>query len=348
VAETSLAGPPRSELFEPDLTVAVDVDRRERRVDLSITEAGSELIQQSPELRLVDAAVAVGVDTFEAVSQRIVAHALSLGRSARRTKRPLLAALLVGIGACQSARPDAAIDRASAEPHPITASEAPSASTTLPPLSAEWLERIGAGPSEIVVMAPRGAIEPLRLVIGVHGAGDRSDWACGGWRLGSAVSAIIACPRGSKLGGSTFAWSSATAIEAGVEHALEVVRARLGRYVADEPLIFAGFSQGATLAEPILRKHATRFPIAILAEGGYRTTESASFARSYRAAGGRRIVLLCGTPSCFHSAGRAQPLLERQGVEALVIGDPKASHNLNRELQQALQAAWPKIVAPLP
>lgn len=197
-------------------------------------------------------------------------------------------------------------------------------------------------------MPPLGAIAPSRLVIGVHGAGDRSDWACGGWRLGSQVTAIIACPRGSKMTPTTYGWSSAAAIEKGVEHALESARARFGRYIDSAPWVFAGFSQGATLAEPLLRKQAARFPIAILAEGGYRTTENPAFASAYQAGGGRRIVLVCGTPGCFSSTPRAKQVLERAGLEVLIVGDPKAGHNLNQEMQRALQAAWPNIMAPLP
>jgi len=126
-----------------------------------------------------------------------------------------------------------------------------------------------------------------------------------------------------------------------------VARARFGAYLDAGPLVFAGFSQGATLAEPLLRRKAALFPIAILAEGGYQFSGSPDFAASYRAAGGRRVVLVCGTPSCFLSAARAERVLRRAGLEALVCGDARAGHNLNQEMQTALRAAWPRIVAPL-
>ncbi|HYP87220.1 MAG TPA: hypothetical protein VEQ59_03690 [Polyangiaceae bacterium] len=237
---------------------------------------------------------------------------------------------------------------AAVEPHPVVA-PAPASSTiaSLPPLRAEWLERLEAGDAEVVVMPPLGITTPARLVVGVHGAGDRSDWACGGWRLGSQVSVFVTCPRGTQMTPTTFGWRSGAEIEAAVGHAIDVARARFGRYIDDEPLIYAGFSQGATLAEPVLRKHAARFPIAILAEGGYQTARSADFAAAYRGGGGRRVVLVCGTESCFRSAAGAKQVLERAGLEARIVGDAKAGHNLNREMQHALQEAWSQIVAPL-
>lgn len=219
---------------------------------------------------------------------------------------------------------------------------------TLPPLRSDWLLTIGDGDATTVIMPPIGATAPARLVIGVHGAGDRPDWACGGWRLGSAVTAFIACPQGVPMSTTTFGWSTPAQLQERALASLEVVRARYPEYLSKEPLVFAGFSQGATFAEPFLRKHAARFPIAILAEGGYRTAQSPSFAKAYRAAGGRRVVLVCGSPSCFTSARGAKRVIEGAGLQVLIVGDPKAGHNLNQQMQQALQASWSDIVAPLP
>jgi len=96
-----------------------------------------------------------------------------------------------------------------------------------------------------------------------------------------------------------------------------------------------------------LRARAAEFPIAILAEGGYALAQSASFASAYHAAGGRRVVLVCGSRSCFLSAARAKPVLERAALQVLVVGDELAGHNLNERMQVALQRAWPEISAPL-
>jgi predicted esterase len=185
-------------------------------------------------------------------------------------------------------------------------------------------------------------------VLGIHGAGDRPEWSCGGWRLASQVSAFVACPRGTPHGADRFAWASSRQLAQRADAAIALTRARFGAYVDPGPMIYAGFSQGATLAEPLLREHAARFPIAILAEGGYQVANSRSFARAYRERGGRRVVLVCGTPTCFRSARSAQKVLSSAGLEALVVGDEKAGHNLNERMQHALQSAWPRIAAALP
>lgn len=221
------------------------------------------------------------------------------------------------------------------------------ASTGLPPLQGEWLERLGSGEDSAVVTLPLGTTAPRLLIVGVHGAGDRPEWSCGGWRLASQVNAFVVCPQGSKLGKDKFAWSSPKQLEERALAAVAKARQRFGPYVEPSPQIFAGFSQGATLAGPFLRKHAARFPIAILAEGGYATARDPSFARAFREAGGRRVALVCGTPGCFRNAVPAKKVLERAGIEVLVVGDEKAGHNLNERMQRALQEAWPAIAAPL-
>jgi predicted esterase len=260
-------------------------------------------------------------------------------------------ALSLALAACQTSTrerqeaPPAVVAMTPPEAHPIVSA---SANRGLPALRSDWLVELGEGKEKIVVMPPVGAVTPSRLVVGVHGAGDRPDWACGGWRLGAQVTAFIACPQGHPMGPSTYGWASEQQLEERVLATLATLRGRYAGYVAQAPFVFAGFSQGATYAEPLLRKHAALFPIAILAEGGYRTMSSPSFAAAYRAAGGRRVVVVCGNPSCFVTARGAKKVLERAGLEALVVGDEKAGHNLNGLMQQALQAAWPKIVAPLP
>lgn len=231
------------------------------------------------------------------------------------------------------------------EPHPVVSA---GANRGLPPLRSDWLVEVADAEQTSVVMPPVGAVAPARLILGLHGAGDRPDWACGGWRLGSQVTAFVACPQGHPMGKTTYAWVSPQQLEERALVTLGTVKARYSDYLAQEPYIFAGFSQGATLAEPFLRKHAKLFPIAILAEGGYRTMSSPSFAAAYRAGGGRRVVLVCGNPTCFLTARGAAKVLERAGLEALVVGDEKAGHNLNDRMQKALQEAWPRIIAPVP
>lgn len=334
------------------MSTPVHIDRREGGAHLGVAEADAQRVQQAPHLGPINLAVAIGVDAFEAVTQRIQRHARRLARLGRRLHRQnaVVISAVLGLASCQKAaeNPQQGPPRATAEhteAHPVVSAEG---RASLPPLRSDWLVEVAQEKHTTVIMPPIGATAPARLVVGVHGAGDRPDWACGGWRLGSQVTALVACPQGHPLGPTTYAWVSPQQLEERTLVTVEVVRARYAAYLAQPPYIFAGFSQGATLAEPFLRKHAALFPIAILAEGGYRTLSSPAFAAAYRAGGGRRVVLVCGNPACFATARSAKGVLERAGLEALVVGDEKAGHNLNGRMQRALQTAWPQIVAPIP
>lgn len=341
--------PPGAEFFELDLSSSVDVNCLKRGADLGVAESRAQGVEQARHLGLVDLTVVVGVEALKAVTQRIRRHAVSIRRRSG-AEHVVMAALLAALAGCQRPTPGQEVGtQASAavatEAHPLVSAEA---SKSLPPLRSDWLVELLEGDQTTVVMPPVGAVAPSRLILGVHGAGDRPDWACGGWRLAAQVTAFVACPRGRSMGPTTYAWVSPQQLEERALATLAAVRARYQDYLARPPYIFAGFSQGATYAEPFLRKHAALFPIAILAEGGYRIMSSPSFAAAYRAAGGRRVVLLCGNPSCFVTARSARKVLERAGLEALVVGDETAGHNLNERMQHALQAAWPRIVAPIP
>jgi predicted esterase len=202
--------------------------------------------------------------------------------------------------------------------------------------NARWLESLDAGDDAAVVSVPLGATEPRPVVVAVHGAHDRPEWACGGWRLGFSVYPFVVCPRGSPIGLDKYAWTSATAIERAISKSIEKVRERFGAYVAPPPYVYAGFSQGAIFAEPILLRHAAQFQTAILAEGGYPTLRSRRFAKAFRAGGGTAVVIVCGTAACRETTHGVVPMLESAGLRVYESGDIRSGHNLNQRMQQAL------------
>lgn len=208
----------------------------------------------------------------------------------------------------------------------------------MPPLrDARWLEPLDLGDGDsAVVSVPLGAREPRPLVVAVHGAHDRPEWACGGWRLGLAEYPFIACPRGSAVSRDKYAWASSLAIERVALKAVSRVRERFGEYVAPAPHVYAGFSQGAIYAEPILLRHAALFPTAILAEGGYAILRSRSFGKSFREAGGTTVVIVCGSEACRRATRSSVPMLEESGLKVFESGDPRSGHNLNQLMQRAL------------
>jgi predicted esterase len=220
----------------------------------------------------------------------------------------------------------------------------------LPPLfDVAWIEHLELeGNHEAYVCPPIGAREPRPLMVAVHGAGDRPEWACGGWRMVAGEYAFVVCPQGVKMDPTRFAWDSAETIRRRVSSAIAAARARFGQYIAEGPTLYVGFSQGATLAGPTLLDPTQSFPFVALAEGGYDLLRNRTFLGKLKARGVESVLLACGTPSCFASMRAIEPNLSAAGIQALIGGDPKSGHNLNGEMQAGLQKVWPDLVAGLP
>ena len=249
-------------------------------------------------------------------------------------------------GAPVSSKPSAAVV-ASAQFSSVASSPAPRA---FPPLAgASWLERMTLDDGNVIYVAPPlGATEPRPLIIAVHGAGDRAEWSCGGWRLAASEYAFVVCPQGLKMDAQRFAWDSPRTIAERVERAIDVVRSRFGAYVAEGPPLYAGFSQGATLSGPTLLAKEARFPAVILAEGGYNLIRDASFIARLEANGTSRLLVVCGSAACFQTANGVRPNFARAQVDLRIAGDALSGHNLNQRMQDALHGAWPSFVAGLP
>jgi len=224
------------------------------------------------------------------------------------------------------------------------------ASAELPPLlGVAWIEHLELpGGHEAYVCPPLAAREPRPLIVAVHGAGDRAEWACGGWRMVAGEYAFVVCPQGQKMDATRFAWDSAETIRLRVESAVAAARARFARYIADGPTLYVGFSQGATLAGPTLLDPTQSFPFIALAEGGYNLARDRAFLGKLKARGVTSVLLACGTPACFATMRGAAEGLNALGLQALIAGDATAGHNLNREMQAGLQKVWPDFVAGLP
>lgn len=277
----------------------------------------------------------------------------------KRPAAPVIALVISAAGACRpretttqpaassSADRSLATRAAVSAPAPRRAIRVVSAAP-LEPLRGNWLEPLPLPDGAFAYVAPPlGAREPRPLLVAVHGAGDRPEWACGGWRLAASEYAFVVCPRGSPTDGERFAWDKPETIASAVERALAGTRARYGEYVANGPVLYLGFSQGATLAERALLGES-RFSRVALAEGGYGLVQSAPFLARLRANGTERVMCVCGSPACFAAAQRAELALGRAGIAAQVKGDARAGHNLNQRMQVALQAAWPRFVDGLP
>ena len=237
-------------------------------------------------------------------------------------------------------------------PSAATPSALPSVAAphALPPLNdVTWVEPLPLPEGNLAyIMPPIGAREPRPLIVAVHGAGDRPDWACGGWRLGANEYPFVVCPQGLKFDSQRFAWDFPSTIAHRVQAAIDAARQRFGPYIASGPTIYAGFSQGATLAGSVLLEQRDRFPVVALAEGAYNLLRDQTFLQKLRAEGTNRLMIVCGSPACFVTAQAAQGGLSRAGIEAFTAGDPLSGHNLNQRMQNALRASFPRLIAGLP
>jgi predicted esterase len=252
-----------------------------------------------------------------------------------------------------SCRTGEAPTRETGAPAPVDAApEAPAAPDAaadagLPPLGgAAWIERIELqGGGAALVSVPLGATEPRPIMVAVHGAGDRPDWACGGWRGVTRAYPFIVCPEGTPTADDRFYWSSTAELSAKIERAIVGTRRRFGAYVAEGPMLYAGFSAGAIYGAALVRDQAARFPVVMMSEGGYAELAQRGFAESFHKNGGRRILLGCSTgQGCVGRFSEAQRFFERAGVDARVNDAGVVGHNLNAEVVRSLRRDWTWLV----
>jgi predicted esterase len=216
----------------------------------------------------------------------------------------------------------------------------------LPLTKAKWLERLDLpGGYGAFVSVPLGTTEPRPVVVAAHGAGDRAEWACGAWRGVTDAYPFIVCPQGSATGRETYYWPSTDYLQKVIDLALAALRLHFGEYVGDGPMTYVGFSAGAIYGAALLTKAPTRFPLAMMSEGGYAQLTEEHFAQAYARGGGRRVLLGCSTGGgCLAKFGEAERQLKRAGVEARINDAGMVAHNLNGTVVTSLRRDWPWLV----
>jgi predicted esterase len=229
----------------------------------------------------------------------------------------------------------------------VVSANVPPADAGLPELAhAQWLERLELSDGDsALVSVPLGTTEPRPVMIAAHGAGDRPEWACGGWRGVTDAFPFIVCPQGTPTKDGRFYWRSTAQLDGLVERAVVALRDRFGAYVSKAPMLYAGFSAGAIYGAAMVREKAAQFPVLMLSEGGYDQLTVPTFAAEFKKNGGHRVLLGCSTGAgCVKKLGEAQRLLEHSGVEARVNDAGWVGHNLNAEVVRSLQKDWPWLV----
>ena len=231
-----------------------------------------------------------------------------------------------------------------------TATAAAGTTPLLPPLMAEGelVPLAVAGFRDAVVSVPLGATSRRPVVLALHGNFDRPEWQCDVWRGVTRGRAFVVCPRGiprpdAPRSLDRWTYGKGTDVRAEVEAALAALRTRFEGYVAANPLLYTGFSLGAIHGVGIVAGDASRYPLAVLVEGGH-DGWTAARAKSYAAAGGKRVLFACGQRACKNDAAAAQKRLEREGVEAKVVFGGEVGHTYDGPVAAEVAREWSWLV----
>lgn len=229
--------------------------------------------------------------------------------------RPLLLSLLL-VGCARPAKVEPRIAAADTAAPRLTMDPAP--------LTGAPIERIDLGDGEEAFVAlPVGARERRPIFVGVHGAGDRADWACAEWQQVTAGYAIVVCPRSKHVHAqdpNAYVWGSAEQIASAAERAVAAVRERVAPWALDAPLVYAGWSQGGTLAADVVRARPGVYDRAVLVEVGHTALDPDAVARGLRTGGVEHAVVACESAKCRSFADAFARSARRQRL-AVTVGD---------------------------
>lgn len=178
----------------------------------------------------------------------------------------------------------------------------------LAPLDGEPFEHVTFdGGVEAWIAKPLGATSPRPVIVGVHGAGDRADWSCTEWAATTAGQVWVVCPRGVPSPWAGFhSWGSAEMIASRADKVLAHVREKYGAYVANAPLTYGGWSQGATLASAAIALRPGEYGTAIMVEAGYTPLDEHAVMRDLAAGGVTKLVVSCSSLKCRDLSARLE------------------------------------------
>jgi hypothetical protein len=238
-----------------------------------------------------------------------------------------------------------------------------------------------AGFANAVLVSPVGATKAMPLVVAVLGIGDTPESQCKAWREIMGQRAFILCPRftphfvpaqpqpvadnnpGQGLLGllglqgneapepdpgagpvvqSGFRPTEVPEVEREIDAAVAAARKIFPKHIATGPAIYIGFSRGAFLGAPLIAKTPAKYPRAIFIEGGQSSWTDAS-AAAFAKGGGKRVLFVCGQPSCVAESDPAAQLLARRNVATRLVHGEGEGHDYDKgpvkeQIKQAL--AW--------
>lgn len=271
----------------------------------------------------------------------------------------LLAAMALSCHAPPAPRPEARL-APSVAPAPSPAPEiapeiAPDASTTPalvePALAGERLQTWVVGDFEVAASLPVGARERRPVVVGIHGSHDRHDISCRRWRQTFAAWAFVVCPAGVPYHGG-LAWGSPVVMAERIDRALAALRERYAAFIAEGPVVYAGWSLGATRGPGVVAARPGIFEPVILAEVGHTRLDVATSLASLRKGRASNAIIACATQRCAKFERRLETAKSRDPKGAKLgpgLGFADAGigrgHVFDDRMARAIGAAMAKAVA---
>jgi predicted esterase len=199
--------------------------------------------------------------------------------------------------------------------------------------------------SASLVRLPEGDGKAPVLVV-THGAGGSAEAHCELWARIVKDKALLLCIRGRARGPNPADgeyYPDHPTLERETFAALAALRARYPERIAAGPVLYAGFSQGATMGALMLVEHAEEVTRLVLVEGGF-ADWSVARARTFRERGGERVLFVCGRKECAGPARNSAYWFKLAGVPARVEYVPGAGHSHDGRVEARIVATLPWLL----
>ena len=253
-------------------------------------------------------------------------------------------ALFASVIASCSGMPRSSVETPAPPRAPATVAAAP-ATPVAEPEAAPKIEKWSLDDVDVWVSAPERGGEPKPIVVGVHGSGERAEDACETWRAAIGAHAFVVCPKGVRWRWvKNETWGPAWVLAERADKALAAVRARYGERAAPGPVVYAGFSLGATLAPEVIALRPGVYGAAIMVEVGHTPLWAPRAATQLAKGGVSKVVVACATHPCLAFERRLEAAARGGAVNVtLADGVIGRGHFFDAPVIAAIARAWPEL-----
>lgn len=263
-------------------------------------------------------------------------------------------AVLLVIAACQAPPPRAIAHHEApapivedAGPPPVEAVEVDAAAPEAPApavLTGDPIQTWHVHDYDVVASLPVGTRRRRPVVVGIHGSHDRPEAACARFRKTFAAWAFVVCPEGVpyKKG---LAWGSAAGIADRIDGALAELKTRYGGFIAEGPVVYAGWSLGATRGPSVVALRPGLFQPVVLAEIGHTRIDASAAARAVIKGRATRVLVACATKRCASFEQRLKSAAKLSGpVVSFVDAGIGRGHVFDDEMARQIGVAMTSAV----